>query len=134
MMKISQLSSSDRVAIIFFVAMLLLGFFLHFKDISNKNIVLANYHITVGSFEEYNESGGDGNPYIVYSYTANGKVYKRLVSPKIKFQKCLYKDCTNKRFWVIYSSNDPSLSLIDLTTEIQGIANPKFPKTLDNFR
>lgn len=84
----------------------------------------------------YKEVGSDRNAYVEYSYTVNGVKYSRRTGSTWRFPEC-YKNvygCRDKRFWVIYSKEDHSKSLINLEIEIQNIPNPKFPETLKDFR
>lgn len=53
-----------------------------------------------------------------------------------KFNACddsIGKECSKKRFWVIFATNDPSKSLINFEVDINEIEDPAFPNNLDDF-
>ncbi|MCG8581568.1 MAG: hypothetical protein MI866_16705 [Bacteroidales bacterium] len=129
-----KFSKKDIIGVSVFAILILIAVFFAVDEKLVEQQIKMNYSVTKGSFVSYNESGGDRNAYVRYSITINDSVYFRKVMPKKYFGKCQEKDCTGKRFWVIFLPSAPEKSLIDLTTEIQGEENPPFPSSLDNFQ
>jgi hypothetical protein len=104
---------------------------------SDKAIVKNNYKLTIGKIVEYDEIGIEPKSFLTYSYTANGKLYKReICCPNKVYDGCAENIalCDKKRFVVLYSKSHPEKSLIDLTLEIQEVKNPKFPNSLSKFQ
>jgi hypothetical protein len=110
------------------------------KDI-NHNKVVEGFESTEGWITKYLDkdySDLSSGRTIRYSYEVNGKVYSRTVDTQEKLADCgnleMKKGCTDKRFWVMYSKKDPSISLIKFSLEIQDIKNPEWPKNADGFQ
>lgn len=104
---------------------------------SDKAVVKNNYNLTIGKIIEYNEIGIEPKRFITYSYTVNGKLYKReICCPKKTYDECgeNISLCDKKRFVVLYSKAHPEKSLIDLTLDIKEIKDPIFPSTLNKFQ
>ncbi|SHG48670.1 Protein of unknown function [Chryseolinea serpens] len=109
-------------------------------DARYKRQIAASFSETPGEivayWEESSSESGSRSPSIQYSYRVEGNRYSRTVRTSIHFPDC--EDvtsiaCAQKRFWVIYSTEDPRKSLINLEIQIQDIEHPKFPETLDDF-
>ena len=103
--------------------------------IEEKQNILNNYSITIGRIIDIGRWGDPGSKTIIYSYKVDSIEYKRSIYPMIYYPECEtnFNLCKEKRFWVIYYKSDPRKSLINLNHEIQGLANPIFPKSLDHF-
>jgi hypothetical protein len=103
----------------------------------SKKAILADYEKTYGKIIGYSEIGTHRSTYHEYEYIVDGFTYTRRFNSGYKMSEChheLTQKCLSKRFWVIYLKEDPSISLIDLSNDIQGIKNPEFPKSLANFK
>ncbi len=128
----------NRVLLIILITIISL-FIAGLWSIRNRIIetdIKKNFQSTIGNFSFYYEQADGGRSKLNYYYYVNNKKYSRTIQCGNKFSYCKSQllECKSKRFWVIYSTNKPNRSLIDLTHEIQGIENPPFPKTLDNFK
>ncbi len=73
--------------------------------------------------------------YLTYEYYVNARRYTRYITPRknIDYRYYHLNSCKEWKFWVIYSKENTDKSLIDLTTRIDGVENPDFPKSLKNF-
>jgi hypothetical protein len=129
-------------------AIFLLPLMVHFIDLGYKRSLEARYKRQIAAsfsetqgevvaYEEGFYAEGDGrSSTIQYSYKVEGNRYSRKVDTALIFPGC--KDvtwiaCAQKRFWVIYSTEDPRKSLINFKVQIQDVKHPKFPETLDDF-
>jgi len=128
-----KFSRNDLIYIILFSVFLFGAIVYNYNEKEDRVLIKNNYSITKGRFVDYDKVGDTSTPYITYSYEVEGKLYKRQVYGDRKYEYCYRNDCSNLLFWVIYSPANPEKSLIDLTTEIQGLENPPFPETLENF-
>jgi len=118
----------------FTLVILLILILLNKKAKESKNEIKNNYNVTVGYFLSYYELADSGTPIVEYYYFVNNKKYKGSVYTTTKYKDCKNSiRCEGKRFWVIYSPENPKKSLVDLSQEIQGMKDPPFPKTLDSF-
>jgi hypothetical protein len=90
------------------------------------------------SYSRYGPSDAGSGVTIRYGYSVDSILFTREVSVStIVFPECedsLTIACAAKRFWVIYSKDDPDKSLINLKIQTQSYRNPPFPESLDDFR
>jgi hypothetical protein len=102
----------------------------------NKEQLKSDYKVSVGSIVKFYPRGSDVPRRINYCYIAmDSTYYYRTIDVSYKFEICLnFENCRDKRYWVIYSPDNPENSLINLEIEIQGIKNPEFPEDLDDFK
>lgn len=101
----------------------------------NSEKIKDNYKITQGRIVKYYPRGTEVQRRIVYSYFCENKEYSRRINVDYKFEICQdFEKCQDKRYWVIFSPDNPKNSLINLEIEVQGIENPKFPESLDDFK
>ena len=103
----------------------------------DKGFVIEDYSATKGWIIEYDEFGIGPNIYVTYEYEVCNEMYQRKINgPNKTFHEC--KDdialCKDKRFIVIYSKEDPSISLIDFTNELGGNEKITKPESLNNFQ
>ena len=98
------------------------------------NIIQSDYGVAIGIFNEVTKTGTTGLKYIELSYTVDSKRYFKLFESKEYYFKCKNQECGDKKFWIIYMKSHPKRALADLSMEIQGISNPMFPHSLDNFK
>ena len=98
-----------------------------------KNDLLENHYISIGLVES---CLGGKNYSITYTYSDihNSNVKISVKRPYTLMTNSLCKQIKNKKFWVIYSPDDPIFSLIYLSEEITDSINAKFPKSLNGFR
>jgi len=105
----------------------------------NKIEVLNDYNFTLGKIIKYTISGEMNSKYLTYDYEVNGVTYQRYISAKTKkYDYCEdnIELCNEIRFVVIYSKNDYSKSLIDLSVEYENhvtVDQIPYPISLDNF-
>ncbi len=103
----------------------------------NKNAegIKNNYKITQGRITKYYPRGTEVQRRIIYFYFVADKEYNRRINVNSKFEICKdFDKCKDRRYWVIYSPDNPKNSLINLDIEIQGIDNPEFPESLEGFK
>lgn len=99
----------------------------------------VEFEVTEGWITSYrDQSFSDTGHYriIGYSYSVDGILYSRRATTAKFFIECeeLSELCKKKRFLVAYSKKDPSKSLIDFNTEVQGLSKIEKPKDLFGFR
>jgi len=120
-----------------FIAVFMILFVAHWlNNLKEKKEVLHKNKTTVGWLTEYNDGGTDFSAKsVIYSYKVLGDTFLREVNVTVRFKICEdFDKCRDKRYWVIYSPDNPENSLINLDVEIQGIENPEFPEILDDFK
>jgi len=136
----SALSPRASVAVMVAISMVAIAVVLwqYNRDTSYRQYVMQSYGKAKASLTYYNASASEGNlPVSVhYQFTVDGKQYTREMSTRIQVIAC--RDvravaCEHATFWVIYATEDPAKSLIDLSRNIDGDANAKFPESLDAF-
>ena len=126
-----------KILQVVFIVVFMILFGAHWvNNLKKKKEVLQNNKITIGWLIEYDDGGSDFSAKsIKYSYNVLRDTFTREVNVTVKFEICQdFEKCRDKRYWVIYSPDNPENSLINLETEIQGIENPKFPESLDDFK
>jgi hypothetical protein len=103
---------------------------------ANKKLIFEEYNTTKGWILDYDIIGDIRTKYLTYGYKVDSVYYERRVVCAQNYNECVEYTwlCDHIRFWVIYSTKDPSKSLIDLTLEIQDLKNPEFPEKLNNFK
>jgi len=99
----------------------------------------VEFEVTEGWITSYNDrrfSDNGHNRIIGYSYSVGGILYSRKAVTEKFFIECedLSELCKKKRFRVAYSKKDPSKSLIDFNTEVQGLSKIEKPKDVFGFR
>ncbi len=130
---------NQKIKLNLIVFLVLAIMFFIYRQISNKSnqTIKDNYEVTSGRIFNYFVVGAEAAKYLEYEYFVEEQRYTRKMNVNIpKFYKC-NEDiayCQGKLFWVIYSPNKPKRSLIDFTNEIQGVENPPFPETLEDFQ
>ncbi len=129
-----------------FIAVVIVIFSLgsYFKSISERKSILGDFATTTGRITRYVDldnsdlrSGRD----ITYEYNVDSILFERDIHTMSKLSKCkglsygkgLPEECKQKKFWVLYSKKDPSLSLINFSMEIQDVPNPKLPESEEGF-
>ncbi|MBN1462046.1 MAG: hypothetical protein JW922_00010 [Paludibacteraceae bacterium] len=124
-----------RSIISFAIITLIVIVVFNYIRINNIKDLKRNYKVTVGYFYKYYEVADSGRPVVRYFYYVKGVRYYREVYTNNNYKYCrsISFDCSNIRFWVLYSPEDPRKSLINLKMEIQGMEDPPFPKNLDDF-
>lgn len=122
--------NTKRIAVIASIAILI---FVYAKRCADRDEVLNNYEFTEGKIERYYTIGVTSY-YLEYSYFVRDMKYTRTINSRA-FKECVnnFEICEPKRFWVAYSRNHYSKSLINLSYEIQNIKKPDIPTSLDNF-
>ena len=135
----------DRLITVLVGAVCITVVFLVIQGTRSKNKYIRevknDYSVTKGWILDYEEtlnSDLGSRTSITYTYELEGKRYTREIYAAKQFSECYNGEtignaCERKRFWVIYSKEDPSKSLINLQIDIQNIANPVFPETTDEF-
>lgn len=90
----------------------------------------------VSYFDRHNSDAGSGRT-IKYEYVVAGKTYSRSVYTQALFPECdadeLNEACAGKRFCILFSTSDPSKSLINFDFEIVGDSIPPMPVSIDDF-
>jgi len=111
--------------------------YLHIKDTQYRGQVTYSPAYTEGEIVAYSESSsveGAKSADIEYRYTVEGKRYSRKVDISLRLFRCESLDsCSQKRFWVVYSTRDPQKSLINLQLEIQNAEQPEPSSITDDF-
>ena len=135
----------DRLITVLVGAVCITVVFLVIQGTRSKNKYIRevknDYAVTKGWILDYEEtlnSDLGSRTSITYTYEVGGKRYLRNIDAAKRFSECYNGEtignaCERKRFWVIYSKEDPSKSLINLQIDIQNTANPVFPETVDEF-
>ncbi|PXY42184.1 hypothetical protein DMB65_02820 [Flavobacterium cheongpyeongense] len=81
-----------------------------YKEYLDKNKIKSNPKITFGYITDYYEIGL-ANYYLDYQYSVDGNLYKKEVSSDVIYKKCEYDNwCINKKIYVRYFVDDPSIS------------------------
>ncbi len=124
----------NKILAFLFIVLILIGFYLN--DLRIKNNIVKDYYFTRGKILDYFIIGVESSRTLKYEYYLKDKKYIRKMTPTTsKYDYCddNFEKCKGKEFWVICSKKNPSKSLIDLSTEIQGIENPELPENTNNF-
>ncbi|MBE9467613.1 MAG: hypothetical protein IMY72_04735 [Bacteroidetes bacterium] len=130
-------NTQKKILKISFIVIFIILFIGHWiNNIKEKKEVLFKNKTTIGWLFEYDDGGADFSAKsVIYSYEVLGKIFSREVNVTVGFKKCEnFEEFKDKRYWIIYSPDSPEKSLINLEIEIQGIENPEFPETLDDFK
>lgn len=105
------------------------------RDKRKDDEIKRHYIKAIGKIEKYYSKSVDLPRKITYTFKVKSTKYSRDIIVNYKFDICEnFNNCKDKRYWVIYSPENPENSLINLEVEIQGIENPEFPKNLDDFK
>ena len=102
----------------------------------DKNEIINDYEITTGYLIDYSIVGDFDDRFLVYKYFVSGKSIKRKLTPDTyDYDYCQsnFDLCDGKKFHVIFSTNNPKMSLIDLTHEIDSIDSIYVSANLDKF-
>ncbi len=120
--------------IVVVVSIILILIFGH-RYYQKKSKILRDYEFTTGKIIEYYRVGTSSHK-LVYLYEVDGEKYSRRIDSWVWFKNCEndLSLCSNKVFWVIYSEEDPTLSLIDLEHQIQNLENVNQPKSIESFK
>jgi hypothetical protein len=101
--------------------------------------IKENYGVTVGKIVHYYTSDksveGKGIK-LRYSYIVEGKVFTRYLSTHFSINGCganIDEVCSKKRFWVLYSKNNPEESLVNLKVEVDTAVTHDFREPLNDF-
>lgn len=110
----------------------------HRKD-AYLSEINEEFEITIGWITSYHDrrfTDLSSDRVIGYSFMVNGIIYSRSTFSMAIFEECkdLSEQCKKKRFRVAYSKKDPSKSLIDFNTEVQGLSKIEKPKDVFGFR
>lgn len=105
----------------------------YFSEINGEFEVTEGW---ITSYRDRSFSDTAHNRKIEYSYLVNGITYSRKTVTGKYFIECedLSELCKKKRFRVAYSKKDPSKSLIDFNTEVQGLNKIEKPIDVFGFR
>lgn len=135
----------QEVVVVFIaISIVIFSFAFYFKSISDREKILNDFGITTGCIIQYfdtdNSDLGTGRD-ITYEYRVDSILFKRDIHTMIVLPECtglsygkgLPERCLKKIFWVLYSKNDPSMSLINFSVEIQDVANANVPKSKEGF-
>lgn len=103
--------------LVIFLILVLLFFSLKktYKEYTDQSKINSNAKITNGYITDYYEI--ESVNYLEYHYTVDGAIYSNEVSSNLLYKKC--KDdhsCINKKIYVKYYANDPSISIPILDT------------------
>lgn len=135
-LKVKVIKTNRRIyEIVFIVILLFLMLLTTISKNKNNAAIKDNYDVTQGKITSFYPRGTEVKNRIEYSYKVNNKEFYRYINVGYKLEICRdLKKCQNKRYWVIYSPDNPANSLINLEIEIQEIENPEFPENLDDFQ
>ncbi len=125
------------IEVILIVIVILIAIPVYLYKSNQERKLKKDYQYTIGYILKWG-SNVDESTTIKYSFQVDNVIYERgFVNPSVTLErkdKYFNKiDCTNIKFWVIYSPDDPSFSLINLREEITDTLNAKFPSSLDDF-
>ncbi len=110
-------NKKDFIVLTIIISLFIIGSIIQsFIKESDKNFIIKNYAVTVGTFESFKIVGADNNPYLTYKYNVEGKVYYRTIWPKKNPYYCEENDCQGKAWFVIYSKEKPEKSLVDFSS------------------
>ena len=102
-----------------------------------KKEIFRDYEITTGYLIGYSIIGDANDRILTYKYFASGKRIKRKLTPPTTYDYdyCAsnFNLCKGTKFHVIFSTNNPKKSLIDLTHEIDSIDSIYVSANLDKF-
>jgi hypothetical protein len=138
----SDRDSFDAAKIVAVAVSLLLAAFIigfgYFQKSSNREAVEKGFDKTQGWIEEYHDrrNSDAGGIAITYGYKVGDHLFRREITGSAALSDCdgpMNDVCSHKRFWVIYSKEDPRKSLINLEMEIQDVSHPQFPETIEDF-
>lgn len=138
----SHNKNEKKVTVVFVVCVVTIVIIGALVKISERYAIKKDYRKSIGYIIKYFDSKmsdlSKGRT-ITYAYKVNGRSYTRKTSTSVKFPECdnrdglIEGDCGSKRFWVIYSVDDPSSSLINLKIEFNKDSIPAFPSSLEDF-
>lgn len=109
-MKKLIINPSSILVTLLIVVILFFSFKKSFKEYIDKNKIKSMPKITFGYITDYYEIGL-ANYYLDYQYSVDGNLYKKEVSSDVIYKNCEYDNwCINKKIYVRYYRDDPSIS------------------------
>ncbi|QSE97215.1 putative signal transducing protein [Fulvivirga lutea] len=100
-----------------------------------KEFIKEDYELTIGGVESVDRWGDPANSYMVYYYYIDDIKYTReVMNSRLGKLAYHYDKCKDKKYWVAYSTRDPSMSLINIYHEIQNQENPIPLPNLDWYK
>ena len=101
---------SNILVTLLIIALLFFSLKKSVKQYLDENKIHSNPKITTGYITHYSDSGS-ADYYVDYHYTVDGDIYQNEVSSNVRFKNCEYDNwCLNKKIYVRYCVNDPSIS------------------------
>lgn len=105
------------------------------NEMQRQKIITGNFEYAIGNFERVGMTGIGSALYIEVSFQVGDELYSASAHSRKYYQMCRNKrKCNGKRFWVVYLKDDPSMALVDISTEIQGTEIPPYPRSFDGFQ